>query len=42
MNIIMPEPQELYYESDEMTLDDSNESDMDGNLFLYLFCILFR
>lgn len=32
MNIVMPESQELYYESDEMTLDDNNESDMNGNL----------
>jgi hypothetical protein len=38
MNIIvMPESQEILYESDEMTLDDDNESYMNGNLLLLLF-----
>jgi len=34
MNIVMPESQELNYESDEVTLDDNNESVMNGNFFL--------
>jgi len=42
MNVVMPESQEPYYESDDITSDDNNESDMNGNLFLYLFCVLFR
>jgi len=40
MNIVMPEPQELYYESDEMTLDSNNESDMSGNLY-FIFILYF-
>ena len=43
MNIVipMPESQVLYYESDETTLDDKNESDMNGNLyFIFILCFI--
>lgn len=42
MNIVMPESQELNYESDEVTLDDNNESDMNGNFFIISIIYLDR
>lgn len=42
MNIVIPESQELNYESDEVTLDDNNENDMNGNFFIISMIYLDR